>query len=259
MKRTALVAGIVLATALLSAPTALAQGNEPSCAERQLAFTRAQVALDAALLADKAAADAKAADEALARAERALTDAREAALSGGVPNEAQTAADAARLRAELAALQDIPVAERTPAQQERIDQIEDRLPLIDAVVSAQTRLVSARVAASADADRLQDVADDTDAVALAVVREDARKAADQACGADVTTTPPTPTPPVFADVDCDEVSDAVAQDLLDRDRTDPHDLDADGDGTACEEVNGSPSGDYDQVGELPTAIDTGRA
>lgn len=238
MRRIVLLSA-ALVLSVMTAPVAVAHAQEPSCAEAQLAFTEAQADLDAAVAADKAAAAAKAADEALARAERALTDAREDALSGGVPLDAQTAGDAARLRAELAELLEVPVAERTTEQQARIDQIEDRLPLIDAVVRAETALVAARAAASTDADRLADVAAQTDAEALGKVREDARKAADEACGGVTTTptTPPTPVPPL--DVDCDEVSDAVAQDILDKDRNDPHDLDADGDGIACEEVNGS--------------------
>lgn len=46
---------------------------------------------------------------------------------------------------------------------------------------------------------------------------------------------PTTTPPVDNDVDCDEVSDARAQEILDADRNDPNNLDDDNDGVACEE------------------------
>jgi hypothetical protein len=239
VKKTILLSA-ALVLSVMTAPAALAQDDAPSCAEAQLAFTKAQAELDVALAADKAAAAAKAADEALERAERRLEDAREAALSGGVPLDSQTAGDAARLRTELAELLDIPVAERTTEQQARIDQIEDRLPLIDAVVKANTELVAARAAASTDADRLADVAAQTDAAALATVREDARKAADKACGG-VTTTPPTPTAP--ADVDCGDVSDSEAQRLLDADPVAHGDLDADKDGIACEDelpLGGNP-------------------
>lgn len=50
-----------------------------------------------------------------------------------------------------------------------------------------------------------------------------------------TTTPATPTTPANEDVDCDEVTDARAQEILDADRNDPHNLDDDNDGVACEE------------------------
>jgi len=241
--RKTIVSAAVLALFVVGAPVALAQEDAPSCAEAQLAFTRAQVALDAALAADKAAADAKAADEALAAAERALEDAREAALSGGVPLANQTAGDATRLRAELAELLAIPVEERTTENQERIDEIEDRLPLIDAVVQAETRLAAARVAAEADADRLADVANQTDAEALSAEREEAREAADEACGGVVTTPPPAP--PVFEDLDCDQVTDARAQELLDADPNDPHRFDEDNDGIACEV--GDPASERDPI------------
>jgi hypothetical protein len=178
------VLGAALTALLVTAPAAWAQNDDkPSCAVAQLAFTDAQHALDEAVAADEAAAAAKSDDEDLARAERALTAAREAALSGGVPTENQTSADAAKLRAELAELEDIPVAERTTAQQVRIDEIKKRLPLIDAVVTAQARLTAARTEAErTDADRLQDVADETDADELRTARDKARQAADLACG-----------------------------------------------------------------------------
>jgi len=53
---------------------------------------------------------------------------------------------------------------------------------------------------------------------------------------DPTTTPATPTTVVKDnDVDCDEVSAAEAQRILNSDRSDPNNLDVDGDGVACEE------------------------
>lgn len=50
-----------------------------------------------------------------------------------------------------------------------------------------------------------------------------------------TTVPPTTTPAPDDDVDCDEVSDKRAQEILDADKSDPNNLDEDGDGVACEE------------------------
>lgn len=60
---------------------------------------------------------------------------------------------------------------------------------------------------------------------------------DKACDETPPTTTPTPVPttPADADVDCDEVTDARAQEILDADRSDPNNLDDDNDGVACEE------------------------
>jgi len=233
VKKILLVVAAVVASTVIAAPAALAQDDDPSCAVAQLAFQRAQEALDDAAAADDAAAEAKAADEELARAERALEDAREAALSGGVPTDNQTSADAARLRTELEQLEDIPVDDRTTEQQARIDDIKDRLPLIDAVVSAEARVTTARTAADkTDADRLQDVADETDVDALTETRDAARKAADEACGTPTTTTPPD------VDLDCGDFPLAdgrTAQEVLDSTPgDDPNGLDSDGDRVACE-------------------------
>lgn len=91
-----------------------------------------------------------------------------------------------------------------------------------------------------DAKVLRDAAKDaldTDSKRLAELRvllEAAISDRDEACS-EPTTTPPTPTPPADADVDCDEVTDARAQEILDADRNDPHNLDDDNDGVACEE------------------------
>src|SRR5690606_16404555 len=85
LKKTVLVAAAALAASVMTFAPGVALAQEPSCAEAQLAFQRAQAAFDEAESADKAAADAKAADEELERAKRALDDAREAALSAGVP------------------------------------------------------------------------------------------------------------------------------------------------------------------------------
>jgi hypothetical protein len=61
------------------------------------------------------------------------------------------------------------------------------------------------------------------------------------CDDPAPTTPPTTTtvPPTTVvddpDVDCTEVSDARAQEILNADRNDPNNLDEDNDGVACEE------------------------
>lgn len=63
---------------------------------------------------------------------------------------------------------------------------------------------------------------------------DKRKDKCDAPAATTTTAPPT-TVVEDKDVDCDEVSPAEAQRILNADRSDPNNLDIDGDGTACEE------------------------
>ena len=62
----------------------------------------------------------------------------------------------------------------------------------------------------------------------------------EACDDDPTptptpTTPPATTPPADNDVDCTEVSDARAQEILNADKSDPNNLDEDNDGIACED------------------------
>lgn len=82
---------------------------------------------------------------------------------------------------------------------------------------------------------------DTDSRRLVDLRTElglAIQVRDKACAPTPTPTPtpaPTTTPAPPADVDCDEVSDKRAQEILDADKSDPHDLDTDGDGVACEE------------------------
>lgn len=72
-----------------------------------------------------------------------------------------------------------------------------------------------------------------------------------------TTTPATPTTPANEDVDCDEVTDARAQEILDADRNDPHNLDDDNDGVACEE-EGVLVADNDSVVVAPSGgVNTG--
>lgn len=78
------------------------------------------------------------------------------------------------------------------------------------------------------------------------------------------TTPPTaePTRDVFNCADFSTRADAQAK--FNEDVSDPHNLDADGNGRACERhfdenLGVDVEGDFDQVGELPSSIDTGRA
>lgn len=98
-------------------------------------------------------------------------------------------------------------------------------------------------------------------------------ARDEACEEPPVTPTPTPTPTPgptpgptttvpLPDLDCDDLTRSEAQAILDANPQDPNRLDLDGDGTACElDPTNTPDDDggFDQVGELPVAIDTGRA
>lgn len=113
--------------------------------------------------------------------------------------------------------------------------LKDALPGVDlgplraAVDTAREARDAARAALNTDSRRLADLR------AELVVAIEAR---DKACKPTPTPTPtpaPTTTPAPPDDIDCDEVSDKRAQEILDADKSDPHDLDEDGDDVACEE------------------------
>ena len=104
-------------------------------------------------------------------------------------------------------------------------------PLRAAVDTAREARDAARNALNTDSRRLADLRAE---LAASV------KARDEACDDTPPTTTPAPTPaptspPAAEDVDCDEVSDERAQEILDADKSDPHNLDDDNDGIACEE------------------------
>ena len=104
-------------------------------------------------------------------------------------------------------------------------------PLRAAVDTAREARDAARDALNTDSRRLVDL---RAALAAAVT------ARDKACDEPDPTPTPTPTttpttPPPDNDVDCTEVSDARAQEILDADRSDPNNLDEDNDGVACED------------------------
>ena len=92
--------------------------------------------------------------------------------------------------------------------------------------------------------RAKDNAKDTGRVEK--LRDDARDAerrADDVCGTPSTT--PTTPPPPFVDLNCGNFplpDGTTAQQMLDRDRTDPHGLDADSNGIACD-VTAAPDPD----------------
>jgi hypothetical protein len=105
----------------------------------------------------------------------------------------------------------------------------DLEPLRKAVRDARALRDAAQKALDTDSRRLVEL---RAAVTVAIQERD--KACDEP-DPTPTTTPPAPTTPVDTDVDCDEVTDARAQEILDADRNDPNNLDDDNDGVACEE------------------------
>lgn len=136
------------------------------------------------------------------------------------------------------------VTEERNAEQAALRAAQDALDAAQAALRAANPATDALRAAVDTAREARDAARNalnTDSRRLADLRAELKVAVDvrdKACAPDPTPTPtpaPTTTPAPPADVDCDEVSDREAQAILDRDKHDPHDLDTDGDGVACEE------------------------
>lgn len=200
-----LAGGLVAAATLISGSVAFAD-EPPTCADALTSFQDASKAADAAQAADKAAADAKAADEALADAKAALTDARTAAINGGVASEDLTATFAVALRKERTTLLAVPADQRTDDQVKRLAVIEKQLPLIEAFLAAQTKLAAATTLADAtDADALRREAGKTDVDVLVKKAIDLRAVANDACkgtpGVTVTPLPPAPVVPIPTSID----------------------------------------------------------
>ena len=199
MKKLALaVIGLALAGGLaVSAPMAFAA--ETPCSTALLAQADLDAQVKAADAADKAAADAKAADDAAADAAAAVDTARAVAVNGGLSSTQLTAAGAKALRDERAAILAVPVADRTPAQVDRLIVLERQIPLVDAFLAAEHKAATTKAAADkTDADALRREADKTDVDALRIKLAAAIKAATDACkGADATPVPvPSPAPQV---------------------------------------------------------------
>lgn len=204
MKKLALTAGAVLALSVLTAPAAFAA--EPAdCGAATAALTTAQNEHRDAVADDEKAEKAKDADRDFDRADRDFDRAKKRlddALKANDDNQNNTPEQ----DAEIASAQ----KNFDQATRER-DRARDK-------------------ADKENADQLQRAADRTDADELKKAVDEAQDDVNRLCGG-VTTTPPADDP---ADVDCDEVSASEAQRILDGDRNDPNDLDADGDGIACE-------------------------
>jgi hypothetical protein len=242
---TALVTGGLLAGQAFAAP---AQPPAPNsgCGAALLALSNAEKAVADALAADEAATAAKKADDAQADADAAVVAARAAAVNGGVET-ADLADNGAALRARKAVLLAIPVADRTDAQKDELIKIDAKLALIDAFVAAQTKAAAAKVVADkTDADALRREADKTDAAALSDAAAKAGTAADRACGN---------TGNVRFE-NCDQVRNAGKAPLRFDQPGYRVGLDADRDGFACEAVESTVTPRPTPAPRV-TGIDTG--
>lgn len=204
-KTIALLAGSLVAAATLISGSLAFADEPPTCADALTSFQDASKAADAALAADKAAAAAKAADEALSDAKAAVNDARTAALSAGLTDAELTATNAAALRKARADILAKPEP-RAEADVIALAKIEKQLPLIDAVLAAQVKLVAATSLADAtDADALRRTANLTDVDVLVKKAIDLRVVANDACkgtpGVTVTPLPPAPVVPIPTSID----------------------------------------------------------
>src|SRR5690606_11907686 len=202
--------------------------NAPaSCIEAIAKFNDARRAHLAALAADKAAADARAADRAFVDAVKKYNDHPDVGEDGRQP-EIDATAEA------LDAARDALFDEAERGGSVVLDESQkQRLALLDAAEAALL------VADETNADDLGRIADETDAIGLGLARDEALRDAEDACDADLpdddVDDEEEAERPAFVDLDCDDFkSRAEAQVKLDEDRTDPHNLDEDNDGRACE-------------------------
>lgn len=210
MKKTVLVASAVLALSVMTAPVALAQDGTASCDQAKTKVSDLEKKLDNAR-ADERAKEKVELDKAKEelRAAQVKVDQRKAEIDA-LPKDAPSLPE---LRTKLEAdraKRDVAKAVRDAAQ-ERFDNDSQRV----AGLRAQVEL--------------------------------ALQERDNACSPVTTTPTATPTPELENDVDCDEVSDDEAQRILNADRSDPNNLDADGDGTACEVDEILPESDNDDT------------
>lgn len=123
----------------------------------------------------------------------------------------------AALRAAQVALDEAKGTDQEAAKRELRDAAKD------AVDRAQREL-------DTDSRRLADLR-----AAVTVALQERDKACDDDDDDDDDTPSTTSAPPADDDVDCTEVSDARAQEILNDDRSDPNNLDEDNDGVACED------------------------
>jgi hypothetical protein len=182
IRKTALLAGAVLALSVMTAPVALAQDDSTSCDVAKDSVAKLEKKLDVAVF-----------DERVKETEKR--------------DEAKRARDAAQVDVD-----EFVAGEGTPTLDELKRILKD----------AKETLRDAQEKLNSDSNKLVGLRAQ---VTLAIAERD------EVCGG-VTTTPATPEPE--NDVDCDEVGASEAQRILDADRNDPHNLDQDNDGIACE-------------------------
>lgn len=226
MKKTVLAIGAAVALSVLTAPAAFAQ--EPAdCGAANVALQTAKTELDKAKADDEKAEKAKDADDAFDRADRDLRRADR------------------RLIAAKAAIENLGEDGKDPVDGTEAEKAELKSAQKDLDQATKERDRARKQADKENADQLQRKADRTDAAELQKRLDAAQEDVNRLCGG-VTTTPTTPTTPADpSDVDCDEVSDDEAQRILNADRSDPNNLDQDGDGVACEVDEILPESDND--------------
>lgn len=201
MKKTVLVASAVLALSVMTAPVVFAQDGTASCDQAKTKVSDLEKKLD------NARADERAKEK--VELDKAKVD-RDAA---------KVARDAAQRALDDAKAESPVDPQKVANREQKLRQAEDAL-----------------TARKADLDKAQERFD-SDSQRVAGLRAQVELAVqerDNACSPVTTTPTPTPTPEPENDVDCDEVSDDEAQRILNADRSDPNNLDADGDGLACE-------------------------
>lgn len=234
----------VVAGGLLVGPAFAAAPAQPpnGCGAALLALSNAEKAAADAVAADTAATDAKKADDAQADADAAVVAARAAALSGGVAT-AELEDGGASLRKERDRL--AAIANPTQTDKDDLVKVKAKLVLVDAFVAAQTKAAAAKVLADkTDADALRREADKTDAAALSDAAAKAGTTADRACG----------TTGNVRFENCDQVRLADKAPLRFDQPGYRVGLDADRDGFACEAVENTVTR---VAPRIPTAIDTG--
>lgn len=207
MRRTLIVAVSTAALLAAGGGVALAQDKDvpipldasASCVEKIAQFNDARAAHLAALDADEVAADARADDLAFEDAVDALNDNPDVA-DVAPDGAAEVAAD----RAALLAARTVLINDGTGGNAALDAAQLALLELIDDALAAE------QVAAQTDAVALSAKADETDAIGLGVAREDALRAAEDVCDADI---PDGDEPPVVEDKD-DEPADEDDDDAM---------------------------------------------
>jgi hypothetical protein len=237
MKKTVLVLSAAVALSVMTAPLALAQDDAPS-AEVKAAIC-ASVSIDAVSFpADGRVADA---ESRLLSAKTALENAVTAAKTGaGLSDAGAARTRLAEINGRIAQLEAGGVSDDEKA--EYADRLEQRR-LVQTVIDrqsdvarAENELARARAAQEDAVDLEAKVREFVGARPYATLKADLCGPQPAPTTTPVPTTTPAPTTEPFpVDLDCKDLTDAEAQKVLDADLSDPHNLDSDEDGLACDE------------------------